>query len=322
MASALSWISAAVRHSSYNVVAYSSTSISSKASIGASPSIAICLEELKPLQREGPCWYPLLPHAVIAKGFPIRERTVGKGLEISFADMTLLSQSMSFTEYSQGLVVEGLRSVLIPMERLLQDDAVQWHLEYKRHQKLPKKRSVSDILAGHRFSNWYKAQDSTKLTEKRCFLGWAEQVAVVIGTAEYSTTEIYYSGALPAPKKCNVKINRISMEASGFGLFGAKGSKSWHTTSVPSKITLELDKDIYDTLADEYLTRLIIYDTEGRISWLLPQPSVMLYMIHKIIARRRYQLFDSEKEVDFRFASPVADGAAEADSEFEETSPA
>ncbi|KAE9367993.1 hypothetical protein N431DRAFT_445061 [Stipitochalara longipes BDJ] len=314
IASALSWISAAVRHSSYNTVAYSSTSIAAKNSTNAGHNISILLEELSPLRNEGLCWYPLLPHAVIVKGFPIRERICGKGLEISFADMALLSQSLSFTEHGQGLIVEGLRSVLIPMETIPHDDAIQWHLEYKRHSKLPKKRSVSDILASHRFSNWYKRQSPSELTERRCFLGWAEKIAVVIGTAEYSNIEIYCSGALHTPKTGHVKVNSISMEASGFGLFGAKGSKSWHTTSVPSKITLELDKDIYDTFADEYLTRLMVYDTEERISWLLPQPSVVLYMIHKIIARRRYRLFDGDKETDFLFANPVADGGGEADS--------
>ncbi|KAN0095173.1 hypothetical protein V8E51_015884 [Hyaloscypha variabilis] len=313
-ASALSWISAAVRHSSYENVTYSSISISANTSNGANPRIAICLEELQPLYIEEPCWHPLLPYAVIAKGFPIRERTEGKGLEISFADMALLSQSMSFTEYNRGLIVEGLRSVLISMKTLPQDDAIQWHLEHKRHQRLPKQTSVSEILASDRFADWYKTQAPAELTEKRCFLGWAEDVAVVIGTAEYSNTNTYYSGSLPAPKTRNVKINSISMEASGFGLFGARSSKSWYTTSVPSKITLELDKDIYDTLADEYYTNLMIYDTEGKISWLLPQPSVLLYMTHKIITRRRYRLFYGEKEADFLFASPVADGAAEADS--------
>jgi len=314
MASALSWISAAVRHSSYSSVSYSSTSISVLKSHAKRPSISIHLEQLRLFQNEGSCWHPLLPHSVIAKGFPIRERAVGKGLEISFADMALLSQSMSFNESGGGLVAEGLRTLLIPMKTLEHDDAIQWHLEYKRHPKLPNKRSVSDILANQSFSSWYKTDDLCELTERRCFLGWAEEIAVVMGTAEYSNTEICCSEALPAPKTRNVKIKSISMEASGFGIFRANGSNSWHPTSVPSKITLELDKDIYDTLADEYLTRLMIYDTEDRISWLLPQSSVILYVIYKIITRRRYRLFDGDREVDFIFANPVANGGKEADS--------
>jgi hypothetical protein len=314
IAAALSWISAAVRHSSHNCLSYSSTTILAKPPKGASHTIAIYLEDLELLRDGGPCWYSLVPHGVIAKGFPIRERTVGKGLEISFADMAILSQSMSFTESGGGFVVEGLRTVLIPVKIIEGDDAIQWHLEYKRHPKLPKKMNVSEILADQRFFRWYRAQEPCQLTGRRCFLGWAEEIAVVIGTAEYSNNEIYCSGALPTPKTRNVKINSISLGASGFGLFGAKGSKSWHTTSVPCRIPLELDKDIYDTLADEYLTRVMVYDTDDKISWLLPQASVILYMIHRIIVRRRYRLFDGDREVDFIFAAPVADGAKEADS--------
>jgi hypothetical protein len=176
----------------------------------------------------------------------------GKGLEISFADMVLLGQSMSFIEYDEGLIVEGLRSILIPVENLQKDDAIQWHLEYKRQNKLPKRR-LSDILAQSRFSNWHKEQKPYELIQKRCFLGWAEEVSVMIGTVEYSNTEIYVSEASLTPKTRHVKTHSISMSASSFGFFGANGSRSWQATSVPSNITLDIDKDIYDTMLDEFV---------------------------------------------------------------------
>lgn len=70
--------------------------------------------------------------------------------------MALMSQTISFTGFDDGLLIEGLRSVLITLELLL-DGAVQWHLEYKRQAKLPKKRSISEILSIGQISKWYRA---------------------------------------------------------------------------------------------------------------------------------------------------------------------
>ena len=259
------------------------------------------------------CWHPLLPHAVIAKKFPVRHRSTGKGVDISFANMTLLSQSLSFIEFDEGLIVEGLRSVLIPIEKLEGDDAIQWHLEYKRHKRYAK-RGLSDILTMGPFQKWYKAHEPYELIEKRCFLGWAEEVVVTIGTPDFSTTDVYGSGALPTPKTRRIKSHTLSLGASGLGFLGANGSKTWQTTAAPSNITLDIDKDIYDTLADEFSTTVFIYDTDEKISWLLPQPSVILYLLHKIISRRGYQLFDGENETPFKLARPTFNGGKEASS--------
>jgi hypothetical protein len=313
--SSLSWVSAAVRHSPFEGVVYSSALISArKESSSVTPKVVIHLAALERIQMQQACWHPLLPHAVIAKKFPVRHRSTGKGVDISFADMALLSQSMSFIEFDEGLIVEGLRSVLIPIEKLEGDDAIQWHLEYKRHKRYANKRGLSDILTMGPFQKWYKAHEPYELIEKRCFLGWAEEVVVTIGTLDFSTTDVYGSGALPTPKTRRVKSHTISLGASGLGFLGANGSKTWQTTAAPSNITLDIDKDIYDTLADEFSTTVFIYDTDEKISWLLPQPSVILYLLHKIISRRGYRLYDGENETPFKLARPTFDGAKEASS--------
>jgi hypothetical protein len=103
---------------------------------------------------------------------------------------------MSFIEFDDGLIVEGLRSILIPIEKLEGDEAIQWHLEYKRHKRHANKRGLSDILMMGPFQKWYKAHEPYKLIEKRCFLGWIEEVVVTIGTPDFSTTDVYGSGAL------------------------------------------------------------------------------------------------------------------------------
>jgi hypothetical protein len=164
VASALAWICAAVRYSSHNKIVHSPISISvdtnSPSSLG---TVSIRLAILEQIATEEYCWHSLLPHAVIAKGSPIRSRVVGKGLEISFANIALLAQSMSFTEYDEGLIVEGLRSVLIPMKILPQDDAIQWHLEYKRQAEPPKRRRIFQIFETVPIHTWYKSQKPEEL---------------------------------------------------------------------------------------------------------------------------------------------------------------
>jgi hypothetical protein len=144
------------------------------------------------------------------------------------------------------------------------------------------------------------------------FLGWAEEVAVMIGTLEFSNSKVYRSEALPTPKTRRVKSHNISMGASCFGIIEANGSKTWQNTSVPSSATLEIDKDIYETLADGFNATVLIYATREKTAWLLPQPSVVLYLTHKILKRRKFPLFDGDYETEFKLAKPGPDGAREA----------
>ena len=105
---------------------------------------------------ETSCWQKLFKHTVVATHFPIPPRSQGMGLEISFADMTLLARSLHLVEYDLGLVAEGLSTLLIPVKELKGDDAVQWHLEGKfrtdSHGKL-RKLHASQILRQYEFLN-------------------------------------------------------------------------------------------------------------------------------------------------------------------------
>ena len=287
IASALSWITAAVRHSPYIHVANSYASVSATKSSATTQNIAIQVAELKEIKSDQPCWYPLLPYTVIAKGFPIRPRTHGRGLEIDFANMALLSASMSFAEYGGGLVLEGLRTVLIPMKILPKDDGIQWHLEYKRQTNPPYKRSVPEIFALLAIADWYKPQNSESLSRKRCFLGWAHEINVMIGTQAFSTTEVYCSIAL--------KLSR-QYQVARFGIPPP--------SAIPSRDTFGCDNDILHTLVDEIPSSHLIYDTDQRIGWLLPHLSVLLYLTYRTVSK-----FADRRDTAFVHAEPSADGA-------------
>jgi hypothetical protein len=42
------------------------------------------------------CWHELFPHGIIAENFRIPSRSIGRGLEIPFADMALVCRSLGF----------------------------------------------------------------------------------------------------------------------------------------------------------------------------------------------------------------------------------
>lgn len=321
VASALAWITASVRHSPHENIFFSKVSVLASKSSSTPKNIAIRMAELEEIPRDQACWHSLLPHAVVAQGFPIRGRTAGKGLEISFPGMAMLSQSMSFTEHDDGFIVEGLRSVLIPMEVLSQDMAIQWHLEYKRQTKQPELRTISEIFAVLPNSTWYKSQQPDELFQKKCFLGWVEEVAVMIGTEQFSTPDVFPSRAKLNRKTYHSnKSKGISISTSGLVGISANASMAWQT-SKPSRSTWDRFKGIRDTLSDEHRLSLLIYDTDQQIGWLLPRLSVILYLTNKIFARREetgYRLHSGDKETAFKHAKPKADGASAAYSALDE----
>lgn len=169
--SVFSWISAAIRYSSHDRISRSATLIEAVKFATSKKVISPKLQPLEPIQDSGEaCWQSLFPYAVIATGpFPISERTEGKGLEISFGDMLLMSRSLSFVEFRGGLIVEGLNSLLVPGEELQKDDSLQWHFEDRQQLKSSRASRLSAILNSDR--RWFKEIDPQKLVERRCFLG-------------------------------------------------------------------------------------------------------------------------------------------------------
>jgi hypothetical protein len=76
----------------------------------------------------------------------------------------------------------------------------------------------------------------------------------------------------------------------------------------PSSVEMDVD----ETLQDESYANILIYDSEAKTSFLLPHPSAILFMAHRIVARRKYELFEGAKCTQLKFARPSADGATEA----------
>lgn len=312
IASAISWVCSAIRFAPQTDLMSSSTLITASETVNGANGISVQLNELEALPPVKACWHPLLRHTALAKGFPIRSRLEGRGLEISFADMALLSHSLSFIEYDGGLVVEGLRSILIPTELLPKDMALQWHFEEKHDQKPRRNNRVSDMLKPEKIPKRHKEQIPQRLIEMRCFLGWTEDATIDIGSKKYSNIIIRRSVAPLGKTARTVKRHSFTIGTSGLGFVTAEGNTALTKVSMPSRATFSSQSAIDDILSDRANDSILVYDSGSKTAWLLPILNVVLYMAHAIIERREYKLIDGDKLAFLQHTSPSAKSAREA----------
>ena len=289
------------------MIAYSSVLVEANTTNANDKRIDIRLDPLEVLSEERCCWHPLFPHAVIARNFPVRERLEGKGLEISFANMASMAQSVDMVQHEGGLIAEGLRWYLIPSE-LLPSGGVQWHLEFKRQGGAsPRKRTLFEVLRQDHLSKRFKTLDIDYLIESRCFLAWAEEVEVVIGTEAYHNRQLRWSLAKKCPKAGHgyyrLKSHSISRGCEGMDISGYTNFGQSIPVHNASQRTWDRCSGISATIYDDYQANTLIYDTKIRTAFLLPKADVVLLLAHKTINRRNYQLFNGDEETTLRFAS-------------------
>ncbi|CZT13512.1 hypothetical protein WAI453_012463 [Rhynchosporium graminicola] len=302
-ASAMSWLCAALRSSSSAKVNYSSTLIDATKSPESEPMIHIRLKHTEDLGDKQCCWYPLFPHTVVAKGFPVRARVAGKGLDISFGNMAMMGQSLNLVEHDGGFILEGLRTFLIPTA-LLFDGSVQWHLEPKRSGHSRKARKLFQVLRQEHLVNRYRNLDINDLIQRRCFLGWADEAQVIVATKTYSTREIGCSAMDVISRKARLKSHAITTGTEGMGFFGLTVNRTWLPVAVTSRLTLPQNKEILDTLYDEIDARVMVYDSGTKTAHILPQADMILLLAHQILEGRHQSLSDVQgEEIALRFAS-------------------
>lgn len=268
----------------------------------------VALEELPP---EKTCWHVLFPHAVIAKGFPIKGRRQGHGLEISFSNMFLMSRSMSFIEYDGGLLSQGLRSLLIPIKLLVDDNALQWHYASKQKHVRSEGR-IASVLRRHDIKEWHKVLHPSTLIERRCFLGWAEEVSIMIGTEGYLEGAVRGSGIEKHLRGFGHKLYDVTLDSRGLGYPRETGIQLYMPIAVPSTVSFDARKDISDYLIDEQDADVLIYDTQSKTASLLPHAYVALLLVRKIVARRQYELFDGRSPSSIGFTPTKHNGGQEA----------
>jgi hypothetical protein len=314
--SILSWLCAAVRSSGRGGVSSSSVSVKGEHRNEGS-RIFIELDPLEPVQPNGTCWHEVFPHGVIAKDFAIPHRKVGQGLEIAFADMALVCGCLGIVEFKQGLVVDGLNSILIPRKFLLEDDALQWHFESKIRVG-GRTAYTSDVLESVNMEPWHNEGDPVlpaDLLAKRCFLAWAEKTHIMVGTEEhFNSNTISDSEAKISDSTKYVRSYALNLGGNvGHFTFGFNITAT--PTSMPAFLQSSLSNSIHDILRNEEACGkgnhfVLFFDTDTNIGWYLPQACVVLHMARQYISEQKYELIDAEERTTLlEFAKP--DGSAD-----------
>ncbi|TGO45429.1 hypothetical protein BCON_0393g00010 [Botryotinia convoluta] len=316
--SAMSWLCSALRISNQDDLCQSSVLVKNIwdtdrtkpfTSENERFDIILILNDLCPFPKnkgDSGCWYILFPRMVVAQGFPVKQRSHGRGLEISFPDMALVTGCLSLVMFDGGLVANGLNSVLFPVEELLEDNAIQWHYCPKTVQGLRFRKSTFEIM--EKTGKWYKESNTIRLINRRCFLGWVPEASILIGTGKYPVANREWSTAAKVPDNRQIKSYSLTFGTGGTGLITATGSLGWTTSSMPSTITSKTEKDIHEVLKDGENDTILMYDSERQIAWYLPKSCVVLYLAHARITHLGWQVVRGSEITHLKLAKPGSGG--------------
>jgi hypothetical protein len=281
IASALSWLTSAIRYSDHDGLCLSKPNVR----IVTRPEYASLIRiencPLVPVHQPS-CWHALFTNSVIAKGFPISPRQQGHGLEIPIADAFHLAGSLKLIDYEDGLLAKGLCGALIPIKDNQFDDAIQWHLQIW---------TTSSLLKSVLPQGWLKVNDPKLLTGRRAFVGWAGQAEVLIGTS-CDLKLVDSSGALECRAgKPHITAYNLTAGPSGMGIFGAGGGITFAPSSICSRFVYQRQKKLAYRLQDASTNYATIYDYVNGTAWCIPESSLALCIAHNIIARRKLRVF-------------------------------
>jgi hypothetical protein len=326
VSAAMCWLISVLRPSSKEVVQQSSNLVKNCLSLTRlemwqmkndsekddSPRIAITLNQLQDIPRtpESDCWRHLFPKTVVAHGFPVKPRIQGRGLEISFPNMIAVTCSLSLVEVEDGLIADGLNSVLVPITQLVEDDAIQWHFRPKKAKGARKRLLYSEVLRD--IGSWYKVSDVSRLIESRCFLGWVRQASILLGTAKFSGAKITWSDTKDCPTVRKNISYAFNFGTGGMGIVTATGAVTWTRVAMISSVVNPVDKIINDKIEDSRNKSILLYDAGSKISYYLPQTSFVLFMAQSISINRGYEITDGDKPTEFTMAKLGPDGGAHA----------
>ncbi|KAI9640508.1 hypothetical protein NHQ30_011254 [Ciborinia camelliae] len=172
---AMSWLCSALRIRPQSTLSQSSVLVKTSDTDNDSFDIALILNDLLPFPKSGEqshCWHTLFPRMVVAQGFEVKPRYRGRGLEISLGDMQSVTECRHWVTLDSGLLLVGRweHPVIVPVENLPKDNAIQWRY-FKKDEYFIGSRSESRTWDSvNNLKDWYKVSDMAVLEKKRCFL--------------------------------------------------------------------------------------------------------------------------------------------------------
>ncbi|MCJ1269118.1 hypothetical protein MMC22_009007 [Lobaria immixta] len=280
IAQQLAWLSAVFRTPEYDKLTLSETILER---IEGSEFRLFPLDLQEVDDSESPCWHPLFTNGVIAHGFPVPPRHEERGIELSFEVMITLAGVIYPLEYDDGMVLKGPSTILIPtalvpltpVPTARLSNSVQWHLI----SGVPDKRLTLNCIADHvSDSDWFKTYDYDLLRTARTFLGYCKKAEIHLGISKSSYGNIERSNA--KYERPRLEISRKISLPVGISFMGVQAAispsiifpKGLQVTTRPGSLSFN------NQLNRARHQPLLLYDTEDKRGWLVPELSVILHI--------------------------------------------
>ncbi|ETS86123.1 hypothetical protein PFICI_04148 [Pestalotiopsis fici W106-1] len=271
-------------------------------------------------QSEFPCcWLNMFDGGyVLAQGFPTPPREYGRGLELPLDIM--IEQAMAYSAINHTIngqdcmILKGRHTALVPiriegLETLDQTSEVQWHLVGKRPDLVPidsadqikseQKYHLTDVEFSNtsRDLSWEEidAMDESGLrifpigsirevSSKRSFVGHFPKAQIFVGSDRERYDELKGEPKAEPVGGHVIKFGQaVSLTLGTNAATGGLLTMSAGTTIKRSKFDSVPKRSkafIADKLRNDRNKPHILYDTSKKIGWMIPEPCLILYLIH------------------------------------------
>ena len=138
--------------------------------------------ELNPITLgPGACWRALFVNSVVTTQFPTQRRRSGVGVALFPYLIAALAGIIAPAEFQGGLILKDLSTTLMPMKRLDDEEAIQWHLAVTNRLG----DTLQSLLPGSSESlfEFYKTHYLELLLNARGYLGRCRHVTILPGTS-------------------------------------------------------------------------------------------------------------------------------------------
>lgn len=298
VAQLLTWLAAQFRIPTHREVAYSDVIFKRK----DTREFCLSLRELQSFRGQELCWNSMVGTGVLARGFPIPQRHGEVGIELPFDTMLTLANILYPIRYYDGVVLKGVSTALIPTAYT--SNSVQWHFITADKHKTKAPLSMSSISAY--CEKLFETHDLALLSKARAFVGYCKEVEIHLGTPGSGRTHVESSGASCEANYELLKEIQLTVNTSMKSLFGlAGGFKLIRSQALRCQAKMEwLTFDEQLEISKNH--PVILYDTDTKRGWLVPELCVILHIAQARISRRP-QMSDS-RDVQIPYAGVSADG--------------
>jgi hypothetical protein len=268
IAQQMAWLGACFRTPRLGQLDYSDVSFFQK----SSTSFSLELQELRPIEVDKLCWYPMFVNTVLAFGFPAPPRNGEKGVELPFELMTALGRIWYPKEFLNGFVLKGYSTALIPVSRY--GTSIQWHYVSK-----PDRLTMEELETLHPEVLVDLDPDSIMRPEMRMFLGLYKTAVINLGTEGSGYDRIQKSQApVEKGKPVFARELTISLGLSKF-VSGVVGTKVRVPAPMHPNITMD-DRILDELLRASRFKPMLLFDLDTRRGWIVPELSGILHLLH------------------------------------------